>query len=178
MRGLTITDPALLGSLGIKGIIVDPNFDIGTGFTELNDVIRSIALQSDGKILVGGRFNNYDGTTQNRITRLNPDGSRDTSFNIGTGFDDGGFDSVDSIALQSDGKLLVGGSFTSYNGVTQNRITRLNPDGSRDTSFDIGTGFDDDILSIALQSDGKILVGGFFNSYDGVTQNRITRLIQ
>jgi uncharacterized delta-60 repeat protein len=149
---------------------LDTTFDIGTGF---NFFVISIALQSDGKIVVGGNFASYDGTTQNRIARLNSDGSLDTSFDIGTGLNSNVF----PIALQSDGKILVGGFFTSYDGVTQNRITRLNPDGSLDTTFDIGTGFNDSVISIAIQSDGKILVGGNFNIYDDVTQNRITRLL-
>jgi uncharacterized delta-60 repeat protein len=151
----------------------DTTFDIGTGF---NNGVTSIALQSDGKILVGGASTSYNGVTQNNLTRLNPDGSRDTTFDIGTGFTGEFFSFIYSIAIQSDGKILVGGSFTSYNGTTQNNLTRLNPDGSRDTTFDIGTGFNITVYSIAIQSDGKIIVGGEFTSYDGTTQNNLTRL--
>jgi uncharacterized delta-60 repeat protein len=147
----------------------DTGFSIGTGFSS---TVRAIAIQDDGKILVGGDFTTYDGTTQNRITRLNSDGSRDTGFSIGTGFSSTGL----TIAIQDDGKILVGGSFTTYDGTTQNRITRLNSDGSRDTGFSIGTGFNSVVFTIAIQDDGKILVGGFFTSYAGTTQNRITRL--
>ena len=136
------------------------------------NTVFAIAVQSDGKIVVGGNFTSYDGTTQNRITRLNSNGTRDTSFNIGTGFDG----SVNTIAVQSDGKILVGGQFTSYNGTTQNRITTLNSDGTRDTSFVIGTGFNSSVNTIAIQSDSKIIIGGSFTSYNGTTQNRITRL--
>jgi len=170
MRGLTLRDPGFLGALLSKLIKIDPDFSIGTGF---DSNVRSIALQSDGKILVGGFFVSYNDTSQNYITRLNADGSIDTSFNIGTGF----YNVVRSIAVQSDGKILVGGAFTSYDGTPQNRITRLNTDGSLDTTFNIGTGFDSTPASIAVQSDGKILVGGFFTSYKGTPQNRITRLL-
>jgi uncharacterized delta-60 repeat protein len=147
----------------------DTGFVIGTGF---NDSPTAIAVQSDGKIVAGGYFTSYDGTSQNRITRLNSDGSRDNGFVIGTGVNQVVF----ALAVQSDGKILVGGRFTSYNGTSQNRITRLNSDGSRDTGFVIGTGFDDDVNTIVVQSDGKILVGGRFTSYNGTSQNRITRL--
>jgi len=147
----------------------DTSFTIGTGFDYFID---AIAIQSDGKIVAGGYFTSYDGTSQNSITRLNSDGTRDTSFTTGTGFDL----FIDAIAIQSDGKIVVGGYFTSYNGTPQNNITRLNSDGTRDTSFTIGTGFDFFIRGIAIQSDGKIVAGGYFTSYDGTPQNSITRL--
>ena len=149
---------------------LDTLFEIGTGF---NSYVDAITLQPDGKILIGGAFTSYNGQTQNRIVRLNTDGSLDTSFNIGVGF----YNSwVHEITLQPDGKILVGGSFTQYNGETQNRIVRLNTDGSIDTSFVTGLGFNDWIETITLQSDGKILVGGKFTSYNGQPRNSIVRL--
>jgi uncharacterized delta-60 repeat protein len=149
---------------------VDNSFVIGTGFS--SGGVNTIALQPDGKILVGGEFASYSGVSSNRIIRLNTNGSIDNSFVVGTGFTN----TVRSISLQSDGKILVGGVFTSYSGVSSNRIIRLNTDGSVDNSFVIGTGFTNDVLSIVLQSDGKILVGGFFISYSGVSRNYIIRL--
>jgi len=169
MRGLTLRDPGFLGALLRKLIMLDPAFDTGSGF---NSVVNLIALQADGKILVGGFFNAYNGVTQNYIARLNSDGSLDTSFNIGSGFNS----DVRSIAIQADGKILVGGLFLEYNGVTQNRIARLNSDGSLDTSFVTGSGFNNSVFSIALQADGKILAGGQFTVYNDVIQRRIARL--
>jgi uncharacterized delta-60 repeat protein len=149
---------------------VDNTFSIGTGFSSF---VRSITLQSDGKILVGGFFTSYNSVTANRIIRLNSNGSVDNTFLIGTGFDNS---SINIITLQSDGKILVGGSFTSYKGITSNRIIRLNSDGSVDNTFSIGTGFNGQTNSINIQSDGKILVGGSFSSYKGITSNSIIRL--
>jgi uncharacterized delta-60 repeat protein len=149
---------------------IDGTFDIGTGF---NGSILSIVIQPDGKILVGGDFTAYNGTTRNRIIRLNTDGSIDGTFDIGTGFNT---DGVRSIYSQTDGKILVGGSFTAYNGTTRNRIIRLNTDGSIDGTFDIGTGFNNNVSRINIQPDGKVLVGGIFTSYNGTTRNRIIRL--
>ena len=100
------------------------SFNIGTGF---NGIVYTIDIQSDGKILVGGNSTLYNGTTSNSIIRLNSNGSIDTSFNIGTGFFNGG---VYTIYIQLDGKILVGGYFTTYNGTTSNRIIRLNSNGS------------------------------------------------
>jgi uncharacterized delta-60 repeat protein len=147
----------------------DTSFDIGTGFSFR---ILTISIQSDGKIIAGGQFSTYQGISANEIIRLNSDGSRDTSFDIGTGFNN----RVRSIAIQSDGKIIVGGGFTSYQGVASNYIIRLNADGSKDTSFDIGTGFNNNIINISIQSDGKIILGGIFTSYQGISANRIIRL--
>ena len=165
-NGATQTRIARLNTDGTR----DTGFTIGTGF---NGLVYDIALQPDGKILVVGQFTAYDGVTQNYITRLNSNGTRDTGFSTGSGFVGS---NARIIIVQPDGKILVGGFFTQYNGVTQNRITRLNSDGTRDTGFVQGTGFNGSVSAIALQSDGKILVGGSFTSYDGVTQNYITRL--
>ena len=150
---------------------VDTSFITGTGF---NGTVRETEIQSDGKILVGGSFTDYNGTPANCISRLNSNGSIDTSFVIGTGFDSSG--DVVSIKIQSDGKILVGGQFTSYNGTPASKIIRLNSDGSVDTSFVTGTGFDNDVTSISIQTDGKILVGGFFTDYNGIPANYIIRL--
>ncbi len=147
----------------------DNSFNVGTGFSSN---IRSITIQSDGRIIIGGDFTTYQGVSANRIIRLNSDGSRDNSFNIGIGFNN----IVYSIASQSDGKVIVGGSFTTYQGVTLNRIVRLNSDGSRDNSFNIGTGFNNNILSINIATNGKVIIGGAFTTYQGVSANRIIRL--
>lgn len=147
----------------------DTSFTTGSGFD--NDV-RSISLQADGKIIIGGLFQSYNSTLNDRIVRLNTDGTKDTSFNIGTGFSS----TVTSTAIQSDGKILVGGVFQSYNGVTENRIVRLNTDGTKDTTFNTGTGFDSVVNTLAVQSDGKVLVGGYFANYKGVAAKRIIRL--
>lgn len=145
------------------------NFGSFPGF---NSDVRCLAVQSDGKIILGGTFTSYLGGNQNRLIRLNPDGSKDTSFNIGSGFNNTVFD----IKVQPDGKILVGGFFSSYKGVSQNRLIRLNSDGTKDSSFNIGTGFNSSVWNIELQSDGKILLGGFFTSYNGVTENKLIRL--
>ena len=174
------------------------NFEINAGFggAGLNFGLYSfpitIALQPDGKILAGGGFISYSGVTRNGIIRLNPNGTIDNTFNIGTGFstlsglDIGNFFDVYSIALQPDGKILAGGAFKIYSGVTRNGIIRLNTGGTIDNTFNIGTGFSGGtgslsisggtVSTIVLQPDGKILAGGDFASYSGVTRNGIIRL--
>lgn len=148
---------------------IDESFNYGTG---LNGEFFTIVIQSDNKIILGGSFTTYQGVSYNRIIRLNSDGSVDSSFNIGTGFND----TVNRIELQSDGKILVVGNFTTYQGTTRNRIVRLNNDGSYDSTFNIGTGFNNNANSLAIQRDGKVLVGGAFTTYQATTRNRIIRL--
>ncbi len=161
---------------------VDTSFNIGSGFfysyngTQGN--IKSLAIQTDGKIMVGGYFNAYQGVNQKNLIRLNADGSKDTSFNTGSGFvrsyDDS--DSVNSIVVQTDGKIIIGSDVTEYQGIVSRYLIRLNASGSVDSSFNIGTGFDAPVLSVALQSDGKLIVGGKFKNYQGVSQNYLVRL--
>ena len=154
----------------------DPTFnptDIGFGFgVGANGEILTTAIQPDGKIIIGGNFTTYNGTTRNRIARLNTDGSLDTTFNPGSGASH----SIQTMVIQSDGKIIIGGYFTNYNGAARNRIARLNTDGSLDMTFFYGTGTNGWIYSIILQSDGKIIIGGDFTTYNGTTRNLIARL--
>jgi uncharacterized delta-60 repeat protein len=170
-NGTTVNYIVRLNSDGTRETAFTAN--TGTGF---NNVVRSLAIQSDGKIICGGLFATFNGTTVNRIVRLNSDGTRDTSFttNTGTGFDSNVF----SIAIQADGKIILGGGFTTFNGTTVNYILRLNSDGTRDTAFtaNTGTGFNSSVNSIAIQSDGKIVIGGGFTTFNSVTVNGIVRL--
>lgn len=164
--GLTFGQP------GTNDLSFNPT-DIGFGYgSGAGGHVYSTAIQSDGKIIIGGDFWSYNGTNICRIARLNTDGTLDTSFNPGTG----PAGSVRAVSIQSDGKIIIGGDFTSYNGTGRNRIARLNTDGSLDTSFDPGAGANDWVWSISIQSDGQIIIGGDFTSYSGIGRNRIARL--
>src|SRR4029077_1889836 len=121
-----------------------------------DSAVKALALQPDGRILVGGDFHTLGGQSRTGIGRLNEDGSIDFTFN-----DPGLDNSVYAIALQSNGKILIGGTFTKANNgaTTRNRVARLNADGSVDTSFDPGAGANAAVRAVALQPDGKVLVG-------------------
>lgn len=149
----------------------DPTFNAGLS---ADAIIDDILIQPDGKILVGGRFTTFNNQQYHHLVRLNADGSIDTSFNIGDGFDK----NVYSLALQSDGKIIVGGSFLIYNKSSQKRILRLNSNGSLDTSFDSGIGFNKgDVRAILVQPDDRILVGGTFSgTYKNYPSLRLIRL--
>ncbi len=149
---------------------LDAAFDTGTG---LNSNICCPAVQDDGKIIIGGGFTNYNGTSINCIARLNANGSIDSSFNPGTGAND----YISGLGILSSGKIIIVGGFTSYNGSAKNNIAGLNSDGSLDTSFNPGAGANNSIYRCAVQSDGKIIIGGFFSLYNGIARNGIARIL-
>ena len=146
----------------------------GTLDTDFNpnagNFVNSIAIQSDGKILLGGFFTTIGGVGRNRIARLERDGRLDQTLNLNTV---GSF--VTGTAIQPDGKIIIGGTFASVLGTSRNYIARLNMDGTLDTAFDpLANGT---VYSIAVQSDGKILLGGeYFTTIGGVMRNRIARV--
>lgn len=153
---------------------LDTGFDPAAGF---NNYVSSVIVQSDGKIIAGGGFSSFNGVTRHWIARLTTDGSLDAGFNAGTLNNANPVWGVWSLSIQNDAKIIMTGVFSSVNGITKNGIARLHPDGSLDTSFDPGTGFNDRAWSIALQSDGKLIVGGSFTSFNGIRRTKIARLL-
>lgn len=143
-----------------------------TRFSQYDAVVRSIAVQPDGKIILGGGFRKYNERNRSNIVRLNADGSIDEEFIVNDGFEG----RVETIVLQADGKILVGGQFSSYNGTDAGYIIRLNSDGTIDRNFKTGSGFNGHVNCILVQPDGKILVGGKFSGYDNNRVNRLARL--
>jgi len=216
--------------IGRKGIArlnadgsLDPTFNPGLGF---NAAVNSIALQTDGMIVVGGAFTTFNGNAAPYITRLNADGSEDVTFNqllggalnsavnvvkvlpngqvlVGGSFTGlglglisqlirlnsngsqdltllvGGLStlgSVKDLAVQPDGKIIIVGEFTSVGLNPAKRVARLTSLGLFDTTFIIGSGFNATVHAIALQSDGKVVVGGAFTDYNGTAVGRIARI--
>ncbi len=150
--------------------------DAGFLPVELNDWAVSGLVQQDGKIVLGGWFTDVNGVGQNRLIRLNDNGTRDPGFDIGTGFEGVNVPAaVFVVHEQPDGKLLVGGQFVLVNGVPRSNLVRLNPDGSVDESFDIGTGPNLWVGSLAVQDDGKILAGGGFFRVNGIDRPGLVR---
>ena len=166
-----------IGRLNADGS-ADSSFNPGAG---ADSSITSMALQLDGKVLIGGYFSTVDDRSRRGIARLNTDGSLDKMFNPGT-VGSNYYAPIRALAVQPDGKILIGGDFSTVNGTNRNQIARLNADGSLDLSFDavngIGTYFAAPyVRSIALQPDGKVLVGGYFATFiDGMNLKSISRL--
>ena len=159
--------------LNVDGSI-DNTFNIGQG---PNSIVRTVLVQADGKIVAGGNFTQHDGQPAGGLVRLNANGSVDASFGIGTGIANTG--TVLSLAQQADGNLLVGGSFTQFNGQPVSRLIRLLPSGATDPAFVPGNGANvggGSVFSILLQPGGNIIIGGTFTQYNNVARGRVARL--
>jgi uncharacterized delta-60 repeat protein len=159
------------GARKIARLNADGTNDTSFNPPQPNFAVYRVVRQPDGKILIGGEFTQVGATVRGRIARLNADGALDTSFNPPGGANNSVFD----VELQSDGKVVLGGTFTALNGSNnQMRVGRLNADGTLDTSFVQAA--DSNINAVKIQPDGKILVGGTFSQVGGVARSRIARL--
>lgn len=149
-----------------------PFIDYGFQPAIPNSVVRKVVVQPDGKILVGGGFFGYGGTTQGRLVRLMPDGSLDPSFNPGGS---GPGHVVHDIALMPDGRIIIGGAFTTYNGVQVKFVTRLLPNGTLDPSWNGNVALTAPVRAVALHVENSIIAAGEFNNCSGVSAPHIVR---
>jgi uncharacterized delta-60 repeat protein len=149
---------------------LDPNFHA----TGSDARIYCIWVQSDGKILVGGDFTNFNGIAVNGLTRLQSDGSTDASFKTalaGTM----SLRSVRSICTRKDGRILIAGDFAQVNGITRTNVAQLLVTGELDPDFASGWSKIGTISCITLQPDGKAVLGGSFGT-KGIPNSYIARL--
>jgi uncharacterized delta-60 repeat protein len=151
---------------------VDATFTGLAGVEDYNPQIYAITTQPDGKILVGGVFSSFNGASRYNLVRLNSDSSVDSTFDATLGTEG----SVRAMRIQSDGKIVIAGNIRAVNGIARGHVARLNPDGTLDTSFDPGTGADARIDALALDASGNIYVGGYFQTFNGVSRRRIAKL--
>lgn len=172
------------GQAGYRGVArfrtddsLDTTFKVAT-----DDFVKAIAVQPDGKILIGGAFHWVQGagssttTTFWGIARLNDDGTLDTTFQNAPAGQVKSNHNVRGIAVQPDGKIVIGGYFTLIDGVARSGIARLNANGTLDTGFNVGAGTNDGVEDVKLQADGKILISGSFTSVNGTTIRGVARL--
>jgi uncharacterized delta-60 repeat protein len=172
--GVMVDDPSTMVS------IVDPGGnDLGFAASFINSSVNKTLIQPDGSVLITGAFSllsdaAYTNYTRLGIARMAADGSVDTSFSTAGGA--GAINEIKDIARQPDGKILVAGSFTTMNGGARNCLARLNSDGSLDTAFNPGTGADDQINTVLVQPNGKVLIGGQFLNFNGTAREYLARL--
>ena len=169
-----------VASTGFERLNLDGTIDAtfnGNSKTDKN--ANTFTFDSNGMLLIGGRFTTYNGTTAGGIARLSSSGILDNTFstNTGTGFNS----TVHVITEQPDGKILVGGFFSSFNGTPRKMLARLNSNGSLDASFNAANGFVANgifayVYDIEVLSDGKILVAGDFSSFSGNSIKSLIRL--
>jgi uncharacterized delta-60 repeat protein len=149
---------------------IDPAFN---PFISVPSSVSRVAVQSDGKVVVSGPFSYMNGVARNTLARLSADGTLDATFDPGTGFSN---TPPAQIILQADGKILAAGQFTSYNGTAVPGIVRLNTNGSIDSSFSVSLDLAGRVESVAVQPDGKILIGGSFSTVNGVARKGVARV--
>ena len=181
------------GTSGESDVIVVNHLPISN--FALDDHANSVALQSDGQIVVAGQFNNYADTASGShveftLVRFNSNGTVDSSFGIhGSVMNyiaggDSTTDVANSVAIQQDGKIVAAGSSYDPYDPSGNfmavALARYDTNGTLDTTFGVngtervalpgGGGGDDEAHSVAIQPDGKILVGGFSVTASGPHQ--------
>lgn len=145
--------------------------------------VYGVAVQSDDKTVIVGDFYTYNGDPRCCIARINADGLLDDSFNPGTGVDKpSDYDGIppifiNAVALDTtNNRVLIAGSFHSYNGSDRGNVARLNSNGTLDDTFNSSVGANGPVYAIYLQGDGKIMIGGDFSSYDGYPAKNLARL--
>lgn len=158
--------------LNVNGTL-DATFNAGIG---PGGPVNAIALLPDGSVMIGGSFNHVNGVARGGLAKLSSNGVLDPSFPSGSGISGPGTPSVDAIALLPDGRLLVGGDFAQVHGVSRSRIARLLSTGEMDVTFDPGIGAGSNVRCLAVQPDGKVVVGGSFTTFDGVVSHMLARV--
>ncbi|TAL03355.1 MAG: hypothetical protein EPO07_06315, partial [Verrucomicrobia bacterium] len=148
----------------------DDAFAPGAGVT--NGYLNTLAIQSNGRILIGGAFTNYAGTARTNIARLTSSGSLDATFNPGAGPDG----EVTALALQSDGRIIVGGFFENFDGVSRKHLARLNTNGTLDVTFNLTNQPSEVVQSVQVLGDDRILIAGDFLKLGGLDWNYVARL--
>jgi uncharacterized delta-60 repeat protein len=174
---LSGTPRGFIARLNVDGTLdlgFNPNVSGGAPGTRKGVFI--IALQADGKIVIGGHFDRVGGTVHPFIARLNANGTLDPGFNPRLTFQGTDFvlDGIYSMTVQADDRIIIGGAFDSINGVRRFCIARLDPDGTLDPVFNPDA--NNVVFGTALQADGKIIIGGYFTKLGGIARNFIGRV--
>jgi uncharacterized delta-60 repeat protein len=154
---------------------IDVNFNTNGAGVNVGAFVLDVAVASDGKIYIGGEFNTFNGTARNKLAKLNADGSLDSSFNFPAVLT--ATTIIREIEVLSSGKILVAGANTvSIAPPSNDTISRVNTDGSIDSTFSTKAGRAGKVREVVPQSDGKILIVGEFTLVNGVARNSMARL--
>lgn len=135
-------------------------------------IANRLASYPDGRFVLSGWFSKVGEVARTNLVRFISNGMVDESFNAGSAANG----TIYSLVVDAEGRLLLAGEFTEVQGVPRNRIARLLPNGQLDASFDPGSGADATVYCLALQSNGRIWIGGAFATFNGAASPSIARL--
>lgn len=175
------TSPTIAYYLHIIRLNPDGTTDGSFNFTPVpgaGSTTVALAVQPDGKIVLGSIFAKIGGATRTNIARLNADGSLDAGFDTGAGVTSSRHTAwVQAIVLQSDGTMFIGGTFDKVNGAARGNVARLTATGALDTTYTPALNLNNAVFALAQQADGKLFVGGAFNQ-DLTSQRALPNLIR
>jgi uncharacterized delta-60 repeat protein len=166
-----------VGRLDAQGAL-DASFNVSLGNDPYDTSVKTLAIQPDGKILVGGSFIYYGALQLLDLVRVDTAGTVDAGFIPGlSGF----YPFISCLALQPDQKILLAGCFETLGWQRHTNLGRLEFSGAMDTNFVGTTEFaayptDGRVYAMALQPDGKVLLGGIFNTLCGTARKHLGRL--
>ena len=160
--------------------LTDSNGDVQDSFTTQQGGLPSLnnnaanALATNDYIFITGNFTTYNGVTVNRLVKVDYTGNIDNSYNPSIGLNFQG----QSLAKFSDGAILLGGVFTTFNNISANKIVAFQPDGTIDPIFDYGTGFNNTINKVIIKNDIAYCLGysSSLYTYKGGTGSRFVAL--
>jgi uncharacterized delta-60 repeat protein len=146
--------------------------------TDLQSQINALVLETNNETVIGGDFTSYNGVQRHGIALVQTNGELDTTFDPGDGINLVAGDFISALGVQADGKIVVAGTFTSFNGQSCGNIIRLNPDGTIDDAFRLtaGAGANGPVRSLVVRGDGKIIIGGDFTLFNGTSRKYVARL--
>lgn len=168
-----------VGGQNLRGLVrlnadgsLDTTFKLEPGLAGTVVAGHAVGLLPDGRILVGGFFEKYNGTTVRNLVRLNSDGSLDPSFPL---LNSGTSTAIDCVAVLPDGRAYVGGFFETIGGRAYKRLVRLKADGSVDTTFR-AVQPNGEVLEILPLPNGQVLVAGGFTVIAGANRRFVALL--
>ena len=173
MHFFTVSLCLLVGSCLLRAQD-SPAFGKGEG---VNGNVLALAVQPDGKVVIGGAFTAVNGVPRQNLARLNPDGSLDAGFIAQAG--EGPNGPVAALLLFPDGSVLAGGNFTTAGNLVRGDLVKFRADGTADAQFggmEGGVATNGSVAALALQPDGSIIVGGNFTTFYGQPRRGIARL--
>ena len=152
----------------------DGSLDLAFGNPAFSSIVTSVTVLAGDQVLAVGSFSSVAGTPRRNVARLNANGTLDASFNPCSGISN--TFNVLAAVMQPDGKVIIAGNFTNVAGAARYYVARVMQNGVLDSSFDCGFVGGANISQVWLQQDGKVIIGGAFSSIDGYSRIGIARL--